>query len=97
MEENPYEAPGRAEVAVRWRRPSLRACLMGIAVSIAITPAVLLLAAIVAFFAFPYFVDIRENPVYWDEIERHEKMGMTREEAAKAISEERRAREQDAQ
>lgn len=93
MDENPYLAPGDGQRQLPKQRSTLAALCIGFGAAIGISCALAVVAAVVAFFAISR-IDFRENPRYWDEIELREKMEMTREEAAKSISEETRTRQQ---
>lgn len=86
MEEDPYKAPvSETTEGVRSPNRILRALKVGTLIGMAFFAAIFV-AAIVSLF----FVDTRENPRYWDEIERREKAGLTHEEAVESLHEERR-------
>jgi hypothetical protein len=77
MDENPYKAP--EDGSFTHRLPILRV----VALSSGIGCGLVFLALVVAFFTFPLFVDIRENPRYWDELHARQKAEREAEKAAK--------------
>ncbi len=78
MDENPYKAPDDGNSAPRLT------ILKWIAMSSGIGCGLVFLALVVGFFAFPFFVDIRENPRYWDELHARQKAEREAEKAAKS-------------
>lgn len=87
-EENPYQAPGSGQSPLKPQRSRLAIWVAGITIGIGIGFILAIVLAIVAVST----IDIRENPRFWDEVERRKKMGMTQEEAARTIHEEQDAR-----
>lgn len=92
MEENPYQAPGGGQSPLKPQRSRRAIWVVGITIGIGIGFVLaIVLAIVVAVVAFST-IDFRENPRFWDEVERRKKMGMTEEEAARTIHEEQDAR-----